>query len=188
MPPKKAKPGVRGAPEVETSTETSADTRPGESLLCLFKKQVKREIADVASEDRGCHVDVVNSRGKPTQLSQDKGKYKKFQYRYKIAPKEVKEAWSQLQKERNLEEIQKSMEEVVQTKGKYTSSFLTKCKITKFEEMEGEEGGRKRQKRKGRSDILQEMLNAKTIEIRRNPKLPASSSIPLSSESTSPDS
>ena len=50
MPPKKAKPDVRGAPEVETSTETSADARPGGSLLCLFKKQVKSEIADVASE------------------------------------------------------------------------------------------------------------------------------------------
>ena len=86
MPPKRAKPDLRGAPEVETSTETCADARPGGSLLCLFKKQVKSEIADVASEDRGGHDDVVSSPGKPTQMSQDKGKHNKFQYRYKTAP------------------------------------------------------------------------------------------------------
>ena len=67
MPPKKAKPDVRGAPEVETSTETSADARPGGSLLCLFKKQVKSEIADVGRKDRGGHDDVESSSGKPTQ-------------------------------------------------------------------------------------------------------------------------
>ena len=171
MPPKKA-------PEVETSTETSADPQPGGPLLCLFKKQVKSEIAD-----REGHDDVVNSPGKPTMLSQDKARYNKFQYRYKTAPQEVKEAWSQLQKEKNPEEMQKFMEEVIQTKGKYTSSFLTRCKTTKFEEMEGEEGGwiswSKAAEEEGGCDILQEMLQAKTIEIRRNPKLPASSSIPF---------
>ena len=130
------------------------------------KKQVKSEIADVASEDRGGHDDVVRSPGKPTQLSQDKGKHNKFQYRYKTAPQEVKDAWSQLQKERNPEEMQKFMEEAVQTMVKYTSSFLTKCKTTKFEEMEGEEGGwiswSKAAEEEGRSDIFLEMFNAKT--------------------------
>ena len=49
--------------------------------------------------------------------------------------------------------------------------------------MEGEEGGwiswSKAAEEEGRSDILLEMFNAKTVEIRRNPKLPASSSIPF---------
>ena len=73
MSPKKAKLDLQQAPEVETSTETSADPRPGGPLLCLFKKQVKSEIAD-----RGGHDDVVSSLGKPTLLSQDKAKYNKF--------------------------------------------------------------------------------------------------------------
>ena len=116
----------------------------------------------------------------PPSLSYDKKTYNAFHWKLKQAPPEVQSEWKEVQK---TEEAAEFMKVILASKGGkgYPEAFLQKCRGKVTEKVSGEEGRwiswSEASTKEGGDDILTEMLNAGTIQIRKNPKLPVNSSI-----------
>jgi len=115
-------------------------------------------------------------------VSKDKRAYNKFNFQLRKAPEEVKDEWKRLQKDGTEDDKDAFMRDLIDAQKGGLDKVLLRCKSVVQESMQGETGAwiswAEASTKEGGDDILHEMIKAKTLSIRRNPKLPPNSSVP----------
>jgi len=166
QPKAKAPTAVKSAPPPPPSQATASAPEP-----------------EVVNPVAGANAHEADSAGgQALNPWDDKSTYNKLNHKMRGADPSVRQAWQELLKTKNHDDIQTFMDTVLSNKrGGLPDDFVRKCQRVEKSEESVDEGGYfpwKEIADKEGHDALLEMVKAGTVVTRRHPKLPADSAIP----------